>query len=59
MKVIIIEDELLAQAKLEAMLLNLDPGIRVLAQLGSVKDTLAPSLCSREPLLSPPVLNKP
>lgn len=41
MKVIILEDELLAQAKLEAMLLSLDPGIRVLARLGSVKDTLA------------------
>lgn len=41
MKVIIIEDELLAQAKLESMLLSLDPGIRVLARLGSVKDTLA------------------
>ena len=30
-----------SQAKLEAMLLSLDPGIRVLARLGSVKDTLA------------------
>jgi DNA-binding LytR/AlgR family response regulator len=41
MKVIIIEDELLAQAKLEAMLLALDPSIQILARLSSVKDTLA------------------
>jgi DNA-binding LytR/AlgR family response regulator len=41
MKVIIIEDELLAQAKLEAMLLSLDPAIHVLARLNSVNDTLA------------------
>jgi DNA-binding LytR/AlgR family response regulator len=41
MKVIIIEDELLARAKLEAMLLALDPSIQILAQLSSVKDTLA------------------
>ena len=41
MKVIIIEDELLAQAKLEAMLLSLDGSIQVMARLSSVKDTLA------------------
>ena len=40
MKVIIIEDELLAQAKLEAMLRSLDQSITVLAKLSSVKDTL-------------------
>lgn len=40
MNVIIIEDELLAQAKLEAMLSVMDPNIRVLAKLSSVKDTL-------------------
>src|SRR5689334_21653725 len=40
MNVIIIEDELLAQAKLESMLLSLDSSIRVLAKLNSVKDTL-------------------
>ena len=40
MNVIIIEDELLAQAKLESMLLSLDNSIRVLAKLNSVKDTL-------------------
>jgi DNA-binding LytR/AlgR family response regulator len=40
MKVIIIEDELLAQAKLEAMLKALDSSIHVLARLSSVKETL-------------------
>jgi DNA-binding LytR/AlgR family response regulator len=40
MKVIIIEDELLAQAKLEAMLLSLDRSIEVLAKIISVKDAL-------------------
>src|SRR5688500_17981084 len=41
MKIIIIEDELLAQAKLETMLLSLDDSIQVIARLSSVKDTLA------------------
>lgn len=41
MRVIIIEDELLAQAKLEAMLLALDSSVHILAKLNSVKDTLA------------------
>jgi DNA-binding LytR/AlgR family response regulator len=40
MKVIIIEDELLAQAKLEALLTSIDPTIRVKAKLSSVKDTI-------------------
>jgi DNA-binding LytR/AlgR family response regulator len=40
-KVIIIEDELLAQAKLEAMLLSIDPGIEVVARLGTVKESKA------------------
>ena len=40
MKVIIIEDELLAQAKLEAMLVSLDQSIEVLAKISSVKDAL-------------------
>jgi DNA-binding LytR/AlgR family response regulator len=40
MNVIIIEDELLAQAKLESMLLSLDNSIRILAKLSSVKDAL-------------------
>lgn len=40
MNVIIIEDELLAQAKLEAMLKSMDGSIRVKAKLSSVKDTI-------------------
>ena len=39
MKVVIIEDEILAQAKLEAMLLAIDPSIEVVAKLGSVKES--------------------
>jgi len=39
MKVIIIEDELLAQEKLAAMLRSIDPFIEILATLGSVKDS--------------------
>lgn len=39
MKVIIIEDEILAQSKLEAMLLAIDPSIEVVARLGSVKES--------------------
>jgi DNA-binding LytR/AlgR family response regulator len=41
MKVIIIEDEMLAQAKLEAMLRAIDPDIEVVAKLGSVKESRA------------------
>ncbi|HEY0655208.1 MAG TPA: LytTR family DNA-binding domain-containing protein [Chryseosolibacter sp.] len=41
MQVLIIEDELLAQAKLESMLMTLDPAIKVAAKLSSVKDSLA------------------
>lgn len=40
MKVLIIEDELLAQQKLESMLIHLDPTIIVMAKLSSVKDSL-------------------
>lgn len=40
MRVLIIEDELLAQAKLEAMLKVIDPAITVVAKLSSVKDSL-------------------
>lgn len=40
MKVIIIEDELLAQAKLESMLSLLDPSIHIIAKITSVKDAL-------------------
>lgn len=41
MKVVIIEDEMLAQAKLEAMLRAIDPAIEVVAKLGSVKESRA------------------
>lgn len=41
MKVLIIEDEIPARAKLEQMLRALDPDIFILAQLGSVKESLA------------------
>ena len=40
MKVIIIEDELLAQSKLEAMLNSLDKSIEVLAKINSVQEAL-------------------
>lgn len=40
MKVLIIEDELLAQDKLENMLHELNPTLHVVARLGSVKDSL-------------------
>jgi DNA-binding LytR/AlgR family response regulator len=40
MKVLIIEDELLAQAKLATMLHALDTSIAIVAKLSSVKDTL-------------------
>ena len=40
MNVLIIEDEILAQAKLESMLKALDSSIVILAKLSSVKDTL-------------------
>jgi DNA-binding LytR/AlgR family response regulator len=41
MNAIIIEDEPLAQAKLEKMLETLDPTIQILARLASVKESLA------------------
>lgn len=40
MRVLIIEDELLAQAKLESLLTGLDPTIKVVAKLSSVKDSV-------------------
>lgn len=40
MKVLIIEDELLAQEKLAAMLTTIDPGITIETKLGSVKDAV-------------------
>ena len=41
MEVIIIEDEPLAQAKLEAMLSSLDPAIHIRTKLSSVKESLS------------------
>lgn len=41
MRVLIIEDELLAQAKLEAMLLAINPSISIVGKLSSVKDSVA------------------
>jgi DNA-binding LytR/AlgR family response regulator len=52
MNVILIEDELPARAKLEAMLLAIDPSIRVLAKLGSVHETLDWLSANREPDLA-------
>jgi DNA-binding LytR/AlgR family response regulator len=40
MNVLIIEDELLAHAKLEAMLLSLNPAMKIVGKLSSVKETL-------------------
>jgi DNA-binding LytR/AlgR family response regulator len=40
MRVVIIEDELLAQAKLAAMLKKLEPSVEIMARLGSVKDAI-------------------
>jgi two-component system response regulator LytT len=40
MNVLIIEDEKLAAEKLESMLLETDPAIRVLAKLGSIKEAV-------------------
>ena len=39
MKVIIIEDEILAQAKLETMLRKIDPDVEIAAKLGSVRES--------------------
>jgi DNA-binding LytR/AlgR family response regulator len=52
MNVIIIEDELPARAKLVSMLQAIDPGMVVLAQLGSVKESLEWLKSSREPDLA-------
>jgi len=41
MRVILIEDELPARAKLQEMLKGIDPSIEVIAMLGSVKETLS------------------
>jgi DNA-binding LytR/AlgR family response regulator len=52
MDVIIIEDELPARAKLEGMLKELNPEIRVVAQLGSVKESIEWLRDNREPALA-------
>jgi len=52
MRTIIIEDELPARAKLEAMLNVIDPAIEVVAKLGSVKETLAWMQNNAEPDLA-------
>lgn len=52
MNVILIEDELPARAKLEAMLKSYDPDIRVIAQLGSVKESLRWLRENKEPDLA-------
>lgn len=52
MNVIIIEDELPARAKLVSMLQALDPTLLVMAQLGSVKESLEWLKSNREPELA-------
>lgn len=52
MQVILIEDELPARAKLELMLTTINPGIRIVAQLGSVKESLDWLQHNREPDLA-------
>jgi DNA-binding LytR/AlgR family response regulator len=52
MNVIIIEDELPAREKLEAMLRAIDPAMRVLATLGSVHESIVWLNTNREPDLA-------
>src|SRR5688572_20886847 len=52
MHIIIIEDELPARAKLVAMLSTLDPALHIVAQLGSVKESLEWLRNNREPELA-------
>ncbi len=40
MNVLIIEDELLAQAKMQSLLTSIDPSIHIVGKLGSVKESL-------------------
>lgn len=49
MRVLIIEDELLAQAKLEAMLTSIDPSVSVEAKIGSVKEAVKWLKANRNP----------
>lgn len=52
MRVVIIEDELPARAKLESMLAAIDPDIKVVATLGSVAESLQWLASSQEPELA-------
>lgn len=52
MTAIIIEDELPAREKLEALLQRIDPSIKVLAKLGSVRDSIAWLKSNKEPDLA-------
>src|SRR4051812_20972726 len=52
MDVLIIEDELPARAKLTVMLHALDPSIKIVAALGSVKETLEWLRQNKEPHLA-------
>jgi DNA-binding LytR/AlgR family response regulator len=52
MDVLIIEDELPARAKLQSMLKGINSSIRVVAQLGSVKESLEWLRNNREPALA-------
>ncbi len=52
MDVLIIEDELPARAKLTAMLQAFDPSIRIVASLGSVKETIEWLRQNKEPHLA-------
>jgi len=52
MKVVIIEDELPARAKLESMLVAINPAIKVVAKLGSVMESLQWLAANDEPDLA-------
>jgi DNA-binding LytR/AlgR family response regulator len=52
MKVVIIEDELPARAKLESMLLAINPTVKVVAMLGSVTESLQWLAVNEEPDLA-------
>src|SRR5690242_8493663 len=52
MNVIVIEDELPAREKLEAMLKAIDPAISVLAKLGSVHESVSWLKANRDPDLA-------
>ncbi len=52
MNVLIIEDELPARAKLQSMLTTIDPGTKIVAELGSVAESIAWLSSNREPDLA-------